>query len=84
VVELKRLTACGGQKKPERCLIRTARNAIGQNAIVTSFWVLRSGLSRIYVHVVDSAFPLDGFYPRSAWPKVARYAVHNLRRRTVA
>ena len=24
--------------------------------------------------------PLDGFYPRPAWPMVARYAVHHLRR----
>jgi hypothetical protein len=48
--------------------------------IDVSFCALRFGLPRTYVCEVATAFPLDGFYPRPAWPMVARYAVHNLRR----
>jgi hypothetical protein len=46
--------------------------------IDVSFCALRFGLPRTYVRNVATAFPLDGFYPRPAWPTVARYAVHNL------
>jgi hypothetical protein len=48
--------------------------------IDVSFCVLRFGISRGYVLGVAAAFPLDGFYPRPAWPMVFRYAARNLRR----
>ena len=48
--------------------------------IDVSFCTVRFGLSRTYVRDVASAFPLDGFYPRPAWPMVARYAARNLSR----
>jgi hypothetical protein len=48
--------------------------------IDVSFCALRFGLPRAYVREVASAFPLDGFYPRPAWPMVFRYAVRHLRR----
>jgi hypothetical protein len=62
---------------PHSSLVEATRKA---DWIDVSFCALRFGLSRTYVHEVASAFPLDGFYPRPAWPMVARYAVQNLRR----
>jgi len=48
--------------------------------IDVSFCALRFGLPRKYDRGVAAAFQLDGFYPRPAWPMVARYAAHDLRR----
>ena len=48
--------------------------------IDVTFGALRFGLPRGYVREVETAFPLDGFYPGPAWRMVARYAAKNLRR----
>ena len=48
--------------------------------IDVTFGALRFGLPRNYVREVESAFPLDGFYPGPAWRMVARYAAKNVLR----
>ena len=58
-------------------LVDAARN---MNWIDVTFGVLPFGLPRSFVREVDSAFPLNGLYPGSAWRMVARYAARNLRR----
>jgi hypothetical protein len=60
---------------PSAPLVEATRKA---DWIDVSFCALRFGLSRTYVRAVATAFPLDGFYPRPAWPMVFRYAARNL------
>ena len=62
---------------PSAPLVEATRKA---DWIDVSFSALRFGLPRTYVHEVDKAFPLDGFYPFPAWPMVFRYAARHLRR----
>lgn len=56
---------------PSASLVEATRKA---DWIDVSLCALRFGLPRTYVRGVASAFPLDGFWPRPAWPMVFRYA----------